>query len=149
MFLGRSFLKIVHRIWFHQKLVTIATKWNFLSNSWAPMNGTFLHHMDMKKFLKNLLHWSDFRPFLRNCLRNFDLLKNMALVNGGFLHYTWHEEIPKKSSFLKLLVRFWNNFTGIFLGRPFSKIVGKILIRPLTWLWWMGASCSIWTWRNS
>ena len=58
-----------------------------------------LHYMDMKKFLKNLLrnHWTDFEiisqecsvcdPF-KNCLHNFDQSINMALVNGGFLHYT-------------------------------------------------------------
>ena len=52
-----------------------------------------------KLFLKNLLFWnhgSNFEiisqecslgdPF-QNCLQNFDLPKNMALVNGGFLHY--------------------------------------------------------------
>ena len=52
-----------------------------------------------KQFLKNLLRngWSDFKiisqerslgdPFLKNCSRNFDPSINMALVNGGFLHY--------------------------------------------------------------
>ena len=65
----------------------------------ALVNGGFLHYTDMKKFLKNLLRnrWSDFEiisqecslgdPF-QNCLRNFDPSLNMALVNGGFLHYT-------------------------------------------------------------
>ena len=65
----------------------------------ALVNGDFLHHMDMKEFLKNLLQncWSDFEiisqecslgdPF-KNYSQNFDLSVNMALVNGGFLHYT-------------------------------------------------------------
>ena len=65
----------------------------------ALVNGGFLHYMDMKKFLKNLLlrnRWSDFEiisqecflgdPF-QKCLQNFDPPKNMALMNGGFLHY--------------------------------------------------------------
>ena len=64
----------------------------------AVVNGDFLPYMYMKKFLKNLLRnrWSDFElisqecslgdPF-QNCSRNFDLSINMALVNGGFLHY--------------------------------------------------------------
>ena len=64
----------------------------------ALVNGDFLHYMDMKKFLKNLLRnrRSDFEiisqecllgdPF-KNFLRNFDPPKNMALMNGGFLHY--------------------------------------------------------------
>ena len=66
----------------------------------ALVNGGFLHYMDMKKFLKNFFlqnRLSDFEiisqgcsmgdPF-QNCLQNFDLSINMALVNGGFLHYT-------------------------------------------------------------
>ena len=66
----------------------------------ALVNGGFLHYMDMKKFLKNPLLrncWSDFEiisqecflgdPF-QKCSLNFDPSVNMALVNGGFLHYT-------------------------------------------------------------
>ena len=65
----------------------------------ALVNGGFLHYMDMKKFLKNLLlrnRWLDFEKFHRNvpwvtlfknCLPNLDPSINMALVNGGFLHY--------------------------------------------------------------
>ena len=65
----------------------------------AQVNGGFLHYMDMKKFLKNLLlqnRWSDFEiisqecslgDLFKNCLRNFDPSINMALVNRGFLHY--------------------------------------------------------------
>ena len=64
----------------------------------ALVNGGFLHYMDMNKFLKNLLrnHWSDFEIISQECslvdpfqklLRNCDPPKNMALVNGGFLHY--------------------------------------------------------------
>ena len=65
------------------------------------VNGGFLHYMDMKKFLKNFFlqnRLSDFEiisqeyvlwvTLLKNCLQNFDLTINMALVNGGFLHYT-------------------------------------------------------------
>ena len=162
----------------------------------ALVNGGFLHYTDMKNFVKNLLlrnRWSDFEIIsqecslgdrFKNCSRNFDLSINMALVNGGFLHYMdmekflknllrnhwsdfeiisqecslcepfqklfaklwsihkhgtgewWlfalygHEEIHKKSSPPKLLVKFWNNFTGMFLVWPFSNTVHEILIRP-------------------
>ena len=55
-----------------------------------------------KKFIKNLLlrnRWSDFEiiskecslddmTLFKYCSRNFDPSLNMALVNGGFLHYT-------------------------------------------------------------
>ena len=42
----------------------------------------------------------------KNCLQNFDLSINMALVNGGFLHYTDMEK------FLKNLVlrNRWSDF---------------------------------------
>ena len=45
------------------------------------------------------------------CWQNFDPSKNMALVNEDFLAQYGHEEILKKSSFLKPLVRFRNDFT--------------------------------------
>ena len=66
----------------------------------ALVNGSFLHYMDMKKFLKNFFlqnRLSDFEiisqeyslmTLSKNCSQNFDLSINMALVNGGFLHYT-------------------------------------------------------------
>ena len=44
----------------------------------------------------------------------------------GLLALYGHEEILKKSSSPKLLVRFWNNFAGMFLGWPFSKVVCEI-----------------------
>ena len=157
--------------------------------------GRGLHYTDIKKFLKNLLLWNRWSYFeivhrnvpwmtlFKNCSRNFDPSKNMALVNGVFLHYMgheeilkksssrncwsdfeinhwnvpwvtlfkklfskfwsiykhgsgewglfalyWHEEILKKSS-LRPLVRFWNNFTEMFLEWPFSKSVSEIFIR--------------------
>ena len=86
----------------------------------------------MKKFLKNLLLrncWSDFEiisqecslcdPF-KNCLQNFDPSINMALVNGGFLHYT------DMKKFLKNLLRIhWSDFEIISqecsLGDPFQN----------------------------
>ena len=55
---------------------------------------------------------------------------NMALANGGFLHYMDMKKFLKKSSSLKPLVRFLNNFWGMFLVWSFSKIVCKILIHP-------------------
>ena len=74
----------------------------------ALVNGGFLHYMDMKKFIKNLLRnrWSDFEiisqecslgdPF-QYCSRKFDPSLNMALGNGVFFHYT------DKKKFLKNL----------------------------------------------
>ena len=82
----------------------------------ALVNGGFLYYMDMKKFFENLLQnrCQILRLFHRNvpsvtlfkkCLHNFALPINMALVNGGFLHYT---DIKK---FLKNLLRnHWADF---------------------------------------
>ena len=162
----------------------------------ALVNGGFLHYMDMKKFLKNLLlqnRWSNFEiilqecslgdPFQKLCAKfwsakkhgsdEFGLfalyrdmekfLKNLFLQNcwsdfeiisqecsfgdpfqklfakfwsvhkhgsgeWGLLALYGHEEILRKSFSPKLLVRFWNNFTGMFFGWPFSKTVREILI---------------------
>ena len=103
----------------------------------ALVNGSFLHYMDMKKkFLKNLLRnrWSDFKiisrnvpcvTLFKNCSQNFDPFIKMALVNGGFLHYT---DIKK---FLKnLLLRIhWSDFEitsqECSLGDPFQKLFAK------------------------
>ena len=41
----------------------------------------------------------------------------------------WPRQNPSKSYSLKPLVRFLNNFTEVFFGWPFSKIVCEILIR--------------------
>ena len=38
--------------------------------------------------------------------------------------YLYYEQMGKSSS-LKLLVRFWNKFTEMYLGWPFSKIIAK------------------------
>ena len=70
----------------------------------ALVNGGFLHYMDMKKFLKNLLlrnRWSDFEiisqeyslddPF-QKCLQNVDPSINMT-GEWGLLALYEHEEI--------------------------------------------------------
>ena len=60
------------------------------------VNWGFLHCMNMKYFLLRNI-WSDFEIISQECslgdllqilFANFDPSVNMALVNGGFLHYT-------------------------------------------------------------
>ena len=51
----------------------------------------------------------------KNCLQNFDRSINMALVNGGFLHYTDMKKFLKKSTSPKPLVRFWNDFIEMLI----------------------------------
>ena len=103
----------------------------------ALVNGGFLHYMDMKKFLKNLLlrnRWSDFEiisqecswgnPF-QKCSQNFDPSINMALVNEGFLYY-----MDMKKFLKNLLLRNrWSDFEIIsqecFLGDPFQILFAK------------------------
>ena len=104
----------------------------------ALVNGGFLHYMDMKKFLKNLLlrnRWSDFEIISQECslgdpfqksFANFDPSINMALVNGGFLHY---RDMKK---FLKNLLRNCRSDFEIIsqecsLGDPFQKVFAKFL----------------------
>ena len=93
----------------------------------ALVNGGFLHYMDMKKFIKNLLlrnQWSDFEiisqecslgdPF-QCCSQKFDPSLNMALGNGGFLHYT-----DMKKFFKNLLRNCWSDFEIILQESGFD-----------------------------
>ena len=142
--LGDPFQKLFAKFWSIQNM--------------ALVNGSFLHYTYMKKFLKNLLLrncWSDFEiisqecslgdPFQKLFAKFWSVHKHGSGEWGLLALYGHEEEILKKSSCLKQLVRFWNNFTGMFLVLSFSKIVPEILIHPKTWLWWMGASCTILT----
>ena len=102
----------------------------------ALVNGGFSLYRDMKKFLKNLLRncWSDFEiisqdvpwvTLFKNCLQNFYPSINMALVNGGFLHY-----MDMKKFLKNLLLRnCWSDFEIISqkcsLGDPFQKVFAK------------------------
>ena len=83
----------------------------------ALVIGGFLHYMDMKKFLKNFFlqnRLSDSEIISQECslghpcqkLQNFDLSINMALVNGGFLHYTDMKKFLEKF----LLRNRWSDF---------------------------------------
>ena len=88
----------------------------------------------MKKFLKNLLLRncrSDFEIIsqecslgdpLQKCARNFDPSINMALVNGGFLHYRDMKKFLKNL----LLRNYWSDFEIVSqecsLGDPFQKV---------------------------
>ena len=94
-----------------------------------------------KQFLKNLLrnNWSDFKIISQGCslgdpfqkiFTKFWSVYKHGSGEWGLLALYGHEEIIKKSSSLKPQVRFWNNFTGMFFGWPFSKVVCEILIRP-------------------
>ena len=127
----------------------------------ALVNGGYLHYTEIKEFFKNLLlwnRWSDFEiisqgcslgdPF-QNSFVKYWSIKKCGPGEWGLLALYRNEGILKKSSSLKPLVRFWNNFTELFLGWPFSKFVREILIGEETWLWWMGATCTIGKWGNS
>ena len=112
--------------------------WNFdPSKNVALVNGGYLHYTEIKEFFKNLLlwnRWSDFEiisqgcslgdPF-QNSFVKFWSIKKCGPGEWGLLALYRNEGILKKSSSLKLLVRFWNNFTELFLGWPFSKMFAK------------------------
>ena len=94
------------------------------SKNMALVNGGFLHSADIEKFLKNFLlrnRKSDFEiisqecflcdvTLFKNCWQKFDPSISMALVNGGFLHYT---DMKKCLKNLFLRIRwsdYFNNF---------------------------------------
>ena len=81
------------------------------------VKGGFLRYTDMKKFLKNLLRncWSDFEIISHQCslsdisqklLGKFLSVIKHGSSEWGLLSLNGHEEILKKSSSLKPLVRF-------------------------------------------
>ena len=84
----------------------------------ALVNGGFLHYRDMKKFSKNLLLrncWLDFEIISQECSIGGPFKKlfakflssiNMALVNGGFLHYRDTKKFLKNL----LLRNRWSDF---------------------------------------
>ena len=76
----------------------------------------------------------------KNCSQNFDPWKdNAAMGEGDFLYYTNIKKFFKNLLLWNLWSWFWNNFPGMYLGWPFSKIVRKILIHWKTWpSWGMG-----------
>ena len=95
-----------------------------------------------KEFFKNLCLWNRWsdneiisqecslgNPF-QNLFAKFWSIHKDGSGEWGLLALYGHEEILKNSSSLTPQVRFWNNFTGMFLGWSFSKIVHEILICP-------------------
>ena len=127
-------------------LQKLFTEFDFIKNS-----GCHGNQMEfIKKFFEKLLlwnRWSDFEiisqicslgdPFQKLFAKFWYVEKHGRCGGGG----SWRPAVSTilfKSSPLKPLVRFWNNFTDMFLGLPFSKIVREILIRQKTWPLWRG-----------
>ena len=54
-----------------------------------------------------------------------------------------------KFFFSEMAGKIFENFHRDIPWGPFSKTVHESLIRKETLLWWMGATCTIWKWRNS
>ena len=88
------------------------------------------------QFFKNFFlwnRWSDFEKNSQKCclgdpfqkvFAKFWCVQKHGAGEWGLLALYWHEEILIKSS-QKLLVWFWNNFTGMFLRWPFSKLFAQ------------------------
>ena len=113
--------------------------------------GDFLHYTDMKKFLKNLLlwnPWSDFEiisqeysfgdPFQKLFAKFWFVEKTWPPWGWRLFALYWHEDILKKSSSLKPLVRIWNYFTRFILVWPFQKLFTKFWSVKKTLLPWGG-----------
>ena len=73
----------------------------------------------------------------------------MADVGGeggkDFFALYGHEEILKKKSCPKPLVRIWNNFTSLFLVWSFLNSVREYMICRKIWPTWVGAFFTVWT----
>ena len=112
----------------------------------ALVNGGFLHYMDMKKCLKNLLvwnHWSDFEIISQECSlcdpfkKLFVTLWFMPKHGSAEWEHSalyGHKEILKKSSPLKPLVRivpcvtlFKNQLWNFDLSKKVANVGGGFL----------------------
>ena len=104
----------------------------------ALLNGGFLHYMDMKKFLKNLLlwnHWSDFEIILQECSLGDPFQKMFAKFWSAQKHGSDEWELlalyRDMKKFLKnLLLRNCRSDFEIMsqecsLGDPFQKVFAK------------------------
>ena len=103
----------------------------------ALVNVGYSHYRDMKRFLKNNLLrncWSDFEIISQECslgdpfqklFAKFDLSINMALVNGGFLHYMVMKKFLKNYFFQNRLSDFEIILQECSLGDPFQKLFAK------------------------
>ena len=125
----KKFIKnLLRNRWFDFEIISqecsLGDSFQRLSQNFDPsinmalVNGSFLHYMDMKKFLKNLLLrncWSDFEiisqecslcdPFQKLFAKFLSVPKHGSGEWGLFALYG-HEEIHKKSSSPKPPVRF-------------------------------------------
>ena len=126
-------LKLFHR---DVPWVTLFKKcsWNFdPSKIVALVNGGFLHYTEMKAFFKNLLlwnRWSDCEIISQICslgdpfqklFVKFWSVKKCGSGEWGLLALYRNEGILKKSSSLKPMVRFWNDFTELTLFKNCSR----------------------------
>ena len=100
----------------------------------------FLHSMDLKEILQNssplkkpIGIWNNFTEMFlgltlfKNYLRNFGPSINMALVNGGFMHYTDMKKFLKNL----LLQSTWSDFEIISQNCSLSDLSQKLLSKFL------------------
>ena len=124
----RKLLRLYFSAFLGRNRIRLKRKWAI---KWVLFEQRFYH--DIKIILKS---WSGQGRWLIGEVKiNFTSQIVRGVENTGmptlgyFALYGYEEEIHKKSS-PKLFVRFWDYFTGMFLGWPFSNTVRKILIRP-------------------
>ena len=95
----------------------MATKWNFFSSSLKIFSsGT------TGPILKEEMN-VPWMTLSKNYLQNFDPSINMALVNGGFLHYT------DMKKFLKNLQNHWSDLEIISQKCSLSDLSQKLLAK--------------------
>ena len=110
----------------------------FTEFDWIKNSGCHGNEIDFfKQFFKNLLLWnhrSDFEiisqecflgDFFQKCSRNFDPPKNMAVVNGGFLHYRDMKKILKNLLLQNCRSDFEIISQECSYGDPFQKLFMK------------------------
>ena len=140
-----SSLKIVHRIWFHEEL------WL----SWQPV----VVFLELLKCLLWKNRWSEFEMISQRCTfgdpfqnwsGNFDPSRNMALLPGGYLHYTdmkkflkipWNRSID--SDIISQKCSLGNPFQNCWRNFDLSRNMALMTVSRLHY------TNTIQTWKNS
>ena len=121
MFLGWPFSKILREILIRQKLWLWWMGASCTIQKWRNSLKIFSSETASRivKYFHRYVPWV---TLFKNCSWNFDPSKNVALVNGGYMHYTEMKENL-------LLWNRWSDFEIISqscsLGDPFSKLFAK------------------------
>ena len=112
------------------KNILLKLFWNLTSGFWQE---------DRFKVFYQIWVWQPYEASLVG--GNKDLSKRKSVMWTEWLPCPYLVKTMKKSSCQKPLVRFQNNFTGMFFRGPSIKIVKK---KKISWITWLPGCIELW-----